>query len=85
MKNEKKLSPSQQKVLDFVNSQTDKSTTMHTLTDMFHRTTLKNLFEAGVLITETQSRLRQDDMEMVYWTEVRVPTATDKIKELIKA
>lgn len=85
MKNEKKLSPSQQKVLDFVSSQSNNSTTMRTLTDMFHRTTLKNLFETGVLITETQSRLRQDDMEMVYWVEVRVPTATDKIKELIKA
>jgi hypothetical protein len=80
-----KITPAQQKVLNYLNAQVSKSANLQYLQDAFHKTAIKNLIESGVLITEGQSRLRQDDMEMVYWTEIRVPTDADIVKQLIKA
>jgi hypothetical protein len=79
----KKITPAQQKILDFVNSKTQVQ--MRELNDMFHAKALKNLLEAGVLVLEWKSRLRQDDMEMVYWTEVRLHNDSDTIREMIQA
>jgi TRAP-type C4-dicarboxylate transport system substrate-binding protein len=79
----KKITPAQQKILDYVISKT--TTRMEDLNDKFHAKALKNLLEAGVLVREWKSRLRQDDMEMVYWSEVRLKNDSDVIREMIKS
>ena len=84
MTNTPKITPSQQQILDYLNTQSGKSTSIEDLNRKFHRTAIKTLLSAGVIITEGHSRLRQDDQEMVFWTEVRVPNDADEVKRLIK-
>ena len=57
---------------------------MRELENKFNLKRIKNLIAAGTIITEGKSRLRQDDMEMVYWSEARIPNESDKIKDLLK-
>ena len=48
------------------------------LAQYFHRGSINALVRKGILIEENRSRLREDDREMVYWTEVRLTQPLDK-------
>lgn len=45
----------------------------------FNKKTIDNLLEKGVVVRESRSRLRQDDMEMIYWDIYRL--ATTKLEQ----
>lgn len=51
-----------------------------TLRRQVNNKVLNNLFEKGLLHRENCSRLRTDDMEMVYWKEISV--IPDLIQEI---
>lgn len=68
-----KLSPKQQEVVNFVKEKSEIN--YHDLVAQFDQRPLKKLFEMGVLVKESKSRLREDDQETVHWTSVSVKGA----------
>jgi primosomal protein N' len=75
------LTAAQQKVLDSIKTQHKGEISVDAANHTFNAGTLRNLVQKGVLTVESHSRLRQDDMEMVYWSTYRV---TNKLEQTLK-
>jgi hypothetical protein len=74
-----KLSVAQQKVVDFLNAGSSTSSTA--VYREFNKKTVDTLLSKGIIALEHHSRLRTDDMEMVYWSTFRVVT---KLEQALK-
>lgn len=48
------------------------------LYSVFNKRTIESMLHKNEIITESHSRLRTDDMEMVYWTNARLAHPLDK-------
>lgn len=66
-----KLTPAQKKVMDYLSNK-ENSSYDKTVSDLFNKKTLDNLLDKNIIKRVGFSRLRTDDMEMVYWYEFRV-------------
>lgn len=65
------LSAPQYEVVNYL-KQNANSESLRVLTNKFHKTTIKTMVKKGILNLEECQRLREADMEMVYWTEVKL-------------
>lgn len=61
--------------------QAEGSVVVDTLNRLFNVRTLEALVNSGKVVLEHKSRLRQDDMEMVYWTEAKLNTKSKALPE----
>lgn len=77
------ISPAQKKVLDFLkqNTQdTDGELYDKTLEKAFNMRVIENCLHKGLIERKSKSRLRGDDMEMVYWhVYCVVPSKLEKV------
>lgn len=73
---ELKKVPAQKRVIRFM--ELSGSVTSDTLYRIFNKKTIDCMFEKGLIKSESKSRLRTDDMEMVYWSEVTLVTKLEK-------
>jgi hypothetical protein len=83
-KKDGKLSPAQKKVLDFIKENLDANGEIYSvpLEKQFNVRVIENLMHKGLIERKGKSRLRTDDMEMVYWyVYALVPT---KLEQALK-
>lgn len=80
------LTKSQNNVVEFLKAHG--SVLLEEVESQFHGKTIKNLLNQGVIKLEHKSRLRTDDMEMVYWQEVslvKTGMSSEEIKKTIES
>lgn len=76
---ELKKVPAQKRVIKYL--ELVKSTTETNLYRLFNAKTIDTMIDKDMFNREAKSRLRQDDQEMVYWTEVTLKT---KLEQVVK-
>jgi hypothetical protein len=76
------LTKAQKEVLSSIKSQHEGSIESNTANRLYNAGTIRKLLEKGVLEVKGHSRLRQDDMEMVYWSTYEV--VSSKLEQVLK-
>ena len=68
-----KLTKPQQLVINFITASENRAVYSTTLENSFNKKTIDNLLSKGLIVRTHHSRLRTDDMEMVYWSCYELP------------